>query len=107
MDRRHGMYVFGERWDEVDSRARLEATNYAEDIIFSDKSAVRWTSSGWEPVYDFILQIRDDPAIEADLFLSQQVEVPLPVPADAEASMPAPFDIAPIDRGSTDARSPS
>jgi hypothetical protein len=100
MNQRHGLIVFCERWEDVDSRDRLQAAKYAEDVIFSDKSAVRWTSFGWEPVYDFISQFRDNAAIEADLFMWQQIAPPLPVPADAEASMPAPFEIAPSDRPS-------
>ena len=104
MNRRHGMYVFGERWEDADFRDRLQAANYAEDIIFSDKSAVRWTGVGWEPVYDFISQFRDNPAIEADLFMLQQIEAPLPAPLNPEASIPAPFEIAPIDPGSQHAR---
>ena len=30
-----------ERWEETDFGDQLQATKYAEDIIFSDKSAVR------------------------------------------------------------------
>ena len=107
MNERHGLIVFCERWEEADFSDRLQAAKYAEDIIFSDKSAVRWTSFGWEPVYDFILQFRDNLAIEADLFMRQQIEPPLPVPVNAEASMPAPFEIAPSDPGSPPASSPS
>ena len=101
------MIVFCERWEDADPRDRLQAAKYAEDIIFSDKSAVRWTSFGWEPIYDFISQFRDNPAIEADLFMRQQIEAPLPVPVNAEASIPAPFEIAPIDPGSPPASSTS
>ena len=104
MDQRHGMLVFCEPWEDADPRDRLQAANYAEDIIFSDKSAVRWTSFGWEPVYDFISQWRDNPVIEADLFMRQQIEAPLPAPPNPEASIPAPFEIAPIDPGSQYAR---
>jgi hypothetical protein len=107
MNGRHGIYVFGERWEDADSRDRLQAANYAEDIIFSDKSAVRWTSFGWEPVYHFITQVRDNSEIEADLFMSQQIEAPLPAPSNPEASIPAPFEIAPIDPGSPPASLPS
>ena len=70
MNQRHGTQVFWERWEEADSGDRLQATKYAEDIIFADKSAVRWTSFGWEPVYRFITQLRENSETEADLFMS-------------------------------------
>ncbi len=91
MNQRHGRHVFWEGWEEADSGDRLQATKYAEEIIFSDKSAVRWTNLGWEIVYADISET------EADLFMHQQIEVPLPVSAEVEAFMPAPFEIAPID----------
>ena len=91
MNQRHGTSVFWEHWEDADSGDRLQATKYAEDIIFADKSAVRWTSFGWKPVYHFT-KWRGNSETEADLFMSEQIEAPLPVPANAEASMPAPFE---------------
>ncbi len=104
MDRRHGRHVFPEHWDEADSGDRLQASKYAEEIIFSDQSAVRWTSFGWEPVDR---QSRVNSWTEADMFINHQIEAALPDPDNVQASMHVPFEIAPNDLSSPNPSSPT
>ncbi len=96
MNQRHGRHVFWEGWEEADSGDRVQATKYAEEIIFADKSAVRWTSFGWEPVDQ---QSGGTSETEADLFINHQMDAAVPVLAHAEATRRSPFEIAPIDPG--------
>jgi hypothetical protein len=60
-------------WEETHPGDRLKAALTAAEIVFCDKSAVRWTGLGWKIDYRYLLKNARNS--EADQFIAAVLEV--------------------------------
>jgi hypothetical protein len=72
-EKRRRRFWFDDPWHKADETQRLRAIEFAEQIIFCDRSAVRFDGVSW--VKDDRYLIEGSKNTEADRFLEERTDV--------------------------------